>query len=174
MSFLKNEAWAAPASCPISYDRVQEGMSWFVTKPTRFTTARKAASSAPCDTTGMEIAWNHGRYLVIDVSEAQLLRPNSFCRRSFSAQLWEVIHEIRFQSITIEFPIQMYWNPFSNAAYGSASVCICIGNPIVMDWDWISRITSQSCAENDRLQKLLCLRSWALESTLSSCPFTLP
>ena len=79
-----------------------------------------------------------------NISEAELLRPNSFCRRSFSAQLWEVIHEIRFQSITIEFPIQMYWNPFSNAAYGSASVCICIGNSIVMDWNWISYTKSQN------------------------------
>ena len=69
------------------YDRVQEGMSWFVTKLTHFSSARKTASSAPRDATGMEIAWNHVCYLVIDVSEAQLLRPNSFCRRSFSAQL---------------------------------------------------------------------------------------
>ena len=87
--------------------------------------------------------------------EAQLLRPNSFCRRSFSAQLWEVIHEIHLQSITIGFPIQMHTDALPYAAFVKGFQYICIGNSIVMDWNRISWITFQSCAENDLPQKLL-------------------
>ena len=51
-------------------------------------------------------------------SEGELPTHNSFCRRSLLVQETFSVHKIRLQSITIEFPIQMYKTLFQTLRMG--------------------------------------------------------